>query len=88
MCASGAVPFEFCIQTHTWLLSFQHTRSAYRLTAACGPYPDPTQPLPLTRPAAQVTYRVLEKLGRKDSLLDIAMELEKIALQDEYFVKR
>lgn len=36
----------------------------------------------------QVTYRVLEKLGRKDSLLDIAMELEKIALQDEYFVKR
>ena len=37
---------------------------------------------------AQVTYRVLEKLGRKDPLLDIAMELEKIALQDEYFVKR
>ena len=39
-------------------------------------------------PSPQVTYRVLEKLGRKDSLLDIAMELEKIALQDEYFVKR
>ncbi|PRW59347.1 citrate (Si)-synthase [Chlorella sorokiniana] len=36
----------------------------------------------------QVTYRVLEKLGRKDTLLDIAMELEKIALQDDYFVKR
>ncbi len=36
----------------------------------------------------QVTYRVLEKLGRKDGLLDVAMELEKIALQDEYFVKR
>ena len=36
----------------------------------------------------QVTYRVLEKLGRKDPLLDIAMELEKIAMQDEYFVKR
>jgi hypothetical protein len=31
---------------------------------------------------------VLEKLGRKDRLLDIAMELEKIALQDDYFVKR
>ncbi|KAK2077381.1 hypothetical protein QBZ16_004226 [Prototheca wickerhamii] len=36
----------------------------------------------------QVTYRVLEKLGINDPLLDIAMELEKIALQDEYFVKR
>ena len=35
-----------------------------------------------------MTYRVLEKLGRKDALLDIAMELEKVALQDEYFVKR
>lgn len=44
-------------------------------------------PPPMT-PSPQVTYRVLEKLGRKDSLLDIAMELEKIALQDEYFVKR
>lgn len=42
-------------------------------------------PLP---PTTQVTYRVLEKLGRKDTLLDIAMELEKIALQDDYFVKR
>jgi hypothetical protein len=39
-------------------------------------------------PVLQVTYRVLEKLGRKDPLLDIAMELEKIALQDDYFVKR
>lgn len=45
--------------------------------------------LPPPPPArAQVTYRVLEKLGRKDTLLDIAMELEKIALQDDYFVKR
>ena len=35
-----------------------------------------------------MTYRVLEKLGRKDPLLDIAMELEKVALQDDYFVKR
>ena len=31
---------------------------------------------------------VLEDLGVKDPLLDIAMELEKIALQDEYFVQR
>ncbi|GAB4816822.1 hypothetical protein N2152v2_003868 [Parachlorella kessleri] len=36
----------------------------------------------------QVTYRVLEKLGRKDPLLDIAMELEKIAVNDDYFIKR
>ena len=35
-----------------------------------------------------VTYRVLERLGIKDPLLDIAMELEKVALRDEYFVKR
>ncbi len=31
---------------------------------------------------------VLEDLGVNDPLLDIAMELEKIALQDEYFVQR
>jgi citrate synthase len=31
---------------------------------------------------------ILEDLGIKDPLLDIAMELEKIALQDEYFVQR
>ncbi|MGQ0526773.1 MAG: citrate synthase [Alphaproteobacteria bacterium] len=31
---------------------------------------------------------VLEELGVDDPLLDIAMELEKIALQDEYFVQR
>jgi citrate synthase len=31
---------------------------------------------------------VLGELGKKDDLLDIAMELERIALQDEYFVER
>lgn len=36
-----------------------------------------------------VCYEVLEELGIKnDPLLDIAMELEKIALQDEYFVAK
>ena len=34
-------------------------------------------------------HEVLEELGIKDDpLLDLAMELEKIALNDEYFVKR
>ncbi|MGO4126170.1 citrate synthase [Inquilinus sp. YAF38] len=33
-------------------------------------------------------YEVLEELGVKDPLLDLAMELEKIALEDEYFVER
>ena len=32
--------------------------------------------------------RVLDKLNIQDPLLDIARELEKIALEDEYFVKR
>jgi citrate synthase len=31
---------------------------------------------------------VLEELGKKDSMLDIAMELERIALEDAYFVER
>jgi citrate synthase len=35
----------------------------------------------------QVAYEVFEVTG-KDPLLDIALELEKIALEDEYFVKR
>ncbi|MDB5364467.1 MAG: citrate synthase, partial [Rhodospirillales bacterium] len=33
-------------------------------------------------------YEVLEELGVKDPLLDLAMELERIALQDEYFVEK
>jgi citrate synthase len=33
-------------------------------------------------------YEVLNELGRKDPLLDVAMELEKIALHDEYFIEK
>lgn len=33
-------------------------------------------------------YEVLDELGIKDPLLDLAMALEKIALEDEYFVER
>lgn len=36
----------------------------------------------------QVTHDVLKKLNKIDPLLEIAMELEKAALSDEYFVKR
>jgi citrate synthase len=37
----------------------------------------------------ETCYEVLEALGNKDEpLLDLAMELERIALEDEYFVKR
>ena len=33
-------------------------------------------------------HEVLEDLGQKDPLLDLAMALEKIALEDDYFVQR
>jgi len=33
-------------------------------------------------------HEVLEELGQKDELLDLAMELERIALEDDYFVER
>jgi citrate synthase len=33
-------------------------------------------------------HEVLQELGRQDELLDLAMELERIALEDEYFVER
>ncbi|MCA8951113.1 MAG: citrate (Si)-synthase, partial [Planctomycetes bacterium] len=33
-------------------------------------------------------YDVLGELGKKDALLDIAQELEQIALEDSYFVER
>jgi citrate synthase len=33
-------------------------------------------------------YEVLNELGIKDPLLDVAMELEKIALHDEYFIQK
>lgn len=32
--------------------------------------------------------RVLQKVGRKDPLLDIAMKLEELALKDQYFIDR
>lgn len=43
---------------------------------------------PRARIMKAMTAEVLEKMDTKDPLLDIAMELEKQALQDEYFVKR
>jgi citrate synthase len=33
-------------------------------------------------------HEVLQELGIKDPLLDLAMELEKVALQDDYFVEK
>jgi citrate synthase len=36
----------------------------------------------------EITEDLLKILNRQDPLLDIAMELEKIALEDEYFVSR
>jgi len=33
-------------------------------------------------------HEVLDELGKKDRLLDLAMALEKIALEDEYFIDR
>jgi len=42
---------------------------------------------PRARIIKKVAYEVFEVTG-KDPLLDIALELEKVALEDEYFVKR
>jgi citrate synthase len=42
---------------------------------------------PRARIIKQVAYEVFEVTGR-DKLLDVALELERIALDDEYFVKR
>ncbi len=36
----------------------------------------------------QTADEVLQRLGKRDDLLDIAMELEGIALEDDYFVER
>ncbi len=36
----------------------------------------------------EAAHEVLAELGRKDPLMDLAMELEKIALEDEYFVEK
>ncbi|OKL54028.1 citrate (Si)-synthase [Bowdeniella nasicola] len=38
--------------------------------------------------AKQSAHDVLEKLGKSNEQLDIAMELEEIALQDDYFIER
>jgi citrate synthase len=43
---------------------------------------------PRARILRQTAERVLSDLGAKDSLLDIALELEQVALTDEYFVER
>ncbi|RAY12504.1 citrate (Si)-synthase [Actinomadura craniellae] len=36
----------------------------------------------------QATRKVLDRLGRPDPLLDVAMRLEEVALSDDYFVER
>jgi len=36
----------------------------------------------------KAAYEVLEELGTSDPLMDLAMELERIALEDEYFVEK
>jgi citrate synthase len=36
----------------------------------------------------KAAYAVLEELGTKDPLMDLAMELERIALEDDYFVSK
>lgn len=36
----------------------------------------------------EAAHDVLDRLGKKDEMLDIAMELEDIALNDEYFIER
>jgi citrate synthase len=33
-------------------------------------------------------HEVLEEMGKKDPLLDLALELERIALEDDYFVEK
>jgi citrate synthase len=43
---------------------------------------------PRARIIKQTMYEVLDTVGYKSELLDIALELEKIALEDEYFVSR
>jgi citrate synthase len=43
---------------------------------------------PRARILRQTAERVLNDLDAKDSLLDIALELEQVALTDEYFVER
>jgi len=43
---------------------------------------------PRAKVMQETAYEVLAELGVKDPLLDVAMELEKIALNDPYFIER
>ncbi|MBB4266082.1 citrate synthase [Roseospira visakhapatnamensis] len=43
---------------------------------------------PRAKIMARTCHEVLEELGVKDPLLDVAMELERIALEDEYFIEK
>ena len=43
---------------------------------------------PRARIIKKATYDVLNKLGIHDKALDIAMQLEKVALEDDYFIER
>jgi citrate synthase len=35
-----------------------------------------------------IVYKVMETVGKSDPLMEVAIELERIALSDEYFIKR
>lgn len=43
---------------------------------------------PRAKLISKMTHEVLNKLGIHDPLVEVAMELERVALQDEYFVER
>jgi citrate synthase len=43
---------------------------------------------PRAKVMQKTTHNVLRELGIKDPILDVAMELEKIALEDDYFVEK
>jgi citrate synthase len=43
---------------------------------------------PRAKIMAQTCHEVLAELGIKDPLLNVAMELERIALEDDYFIEK
>ncbi len=43
---------------------------------------------PRAKVMQETCHEVLQKLGIKDDLLDVAMELERIALHDDYFIEK
>ena len=43
---------------------------------------------PRARIMRGIVYKVMEVVGKSDPLMDVAIELERIALEDEYFIKR